>query len=157
MSDTNDPNLDPEQILGPALAEALAPAGLTAARRAALRERVMARAAGGAGLRTVRGGEAGWVATSPLTELRPLRTEDGATHRTIMFRLRPGGEFPAHSHPFEEETYVIEGEIEVGEEILRAGDYQFAAPGSFHQTIRSPKGAMLLIRFQNRAAAEKPG
>lgn len=82
-------------------------------------------------------------------ELPPAqRAQASATHRTITFRLKPGGEIPAHYHPFEEETYVLEGQIECGEEILRAGDCHFAAPGSFRETIHSQSGAVLLIRYQ---------
>jgi quercetin dioxygenase-like cupin family protein len=141
-----------EELLDDALAGAIRPVEPPAARQAALRARVLARVQpAAAGLRTVRAAEPGWIPTTPLTAVRELRAEAGASHRTVMFRLDPGGEIPAHSHRFEEETCVLDGEIEIGDEVLRAGDYQFAAPGSYHQTIRSPRGATLLIRFQTRA------
>ncbi len=156
MSDGAEDQLDMEQLLSAALAGAIAPAEMSAAQRGKLRDRVLqrARASTASGLRTVRAGDDGWMATTPLTDVRWLLTEDSATHRTFMARFKPGGEFPAHHHPFEEETYVLEGQIECGDEVLRTGDYQFAAPGSFHETIRSRDGALLLIRFQTRAGAE---
>jgi quercetin dioxygenase-like cupin family protein len=155
MSDRAESLLDMERLLSVALAGAITPANMSAAQRTNLRDRVLQHARAGAtsGLRTVRAGDDGWVATSPLTDVRWLQTEDSSTHRTFMARFKPGGEFPAHHHPFEEETYVLEGQIECGDEMLRTGDYQFAAPGSFHETIRSRDGALLLIRFQTRAGA----
>ena len=155
MTDRMDELVDMERLLSSALADAITPAEMPTAQRAALRDRVLQRARASAmtGLRTVRAGDDGWVATTPLTELRWLHMDDTATHRTFMARFKPGGEFPAHHHPFEEETYVLEGQIECGAEVLRAGDYQFAAPGSFHETIHSRGGALLLIRFQTRAEA----
>lgn len=139
-----------EHVLGLALAEGLAPVELPKGQRVRLRDRVLSRARAGTntGLRTVRASDGGWVATSALTEMRALRHETSATHHTIMFRLKASGEIPAHSHRFEEETFVLEGEIEVGQDLMRAGDYQLAVPGSSHDTIRSRDGAVLLIRYQ---------
>ena len=123
MNDGTKDLADLEQLLSMALAEAIAPVELPPALRASLRNRVLQHA------------------------------QATATHRTITFRLKPGGEIPAHYHPFEEETYVLEGQIECGEEILRAGDCHFAAPGSFHETIHSQGGAVLLIRYQTPETA----
>ena len=150
MSEINDDWQALQGLLHESLAGAIAPAELSAAERAALRTRVLQRVQT-PGLRTVRAAQPEWVAASRLTEFRTLRAEGGEPFRTIVFRRQPGGEVPAHEHRFEEETFVLEGEIEVGGEVLRAGDYQFAAPGSRHDTIRSPGGATLLVRFQTGA------
>jgi quercetin dioxygenase-like cupin family protein len=152
MSEVNDDWQSLQELLDVYLAVSIAPAELSPGERGGLRGRLMQRVqASGAGLRTVRAARPDWVPASALTEFRNLQAEEGTTFRTIVFRMQPGGEVPAHAHRFEEETFVIEGEIEVGGEVLRAGDYQFAAPGSFHETIRSPAGATLLVRFQTRA------
>jgi quercetin dioxygenase-like cupin family protein len=154
MSEINEDWRSLQDLLDESLADSIAPIELESAEHASLRMRLMQRVqAAGAGLRTVRAARPEWVPASALTEFRNLRADEADAFRTIVFRMQPGGEVPAHEHRYEEETFVVEGEIEVGGEVLRAGDYQFAAPGSHHATIRSPGGAMLLVRFQTRAGS----
>lgn len=53
------------------------------------------------------------------------------------FEVAPGGYTPRHSHPYEHEVFVLEGEGTVleGERIhpLKAGDVVFVAPHDVHQ------------------------
>ncbi|MGQ9552198.1 MAG: cupin domain-containing protein [Candidatus Bathycorpusculaceae bacterium] len=54
-----------------------------------------------------------------------------------MFEMEAGGYSPLHSHPWEHEVFILEGEgIVVGEEgekRFRAGDVVFVPPGEKHQ------------------------
>ena len=64
--------------------------------------------------------------------------EQGAENfRIIRLRIAPGGNTPLHSHPWEEEIYVLKGEGELisdsGASPLRAGDMVFAAGDERHQ------------------------
>ena len=54
-----------------------------------------------------------------------------------LFEMEPGGHSPFHSHPWEHEVFVLEGEGSVvsdeGEKKFRAGDVVFILPDEKHQ------------------------
>jgi quercetin dioxygenase-like cupin family protein len=62
---------------------------------------------------------------------------------TFLIKFDPGASYPAHSHPGDEEVYVLEGSIRFGDTVLRAGDYLYTAPGNSH-TVRSGDGCIAL-------------
>ena len=53
---------------------------------------------------------------------------------------------PAHAHLQDEESYVIEGSVELEGILCHAGDYHFAQAGSQHQAIYSQQGCLLLVK-----------
>ena len=92
------------------------------------------------------------VAWKPLVEpgvtgiaVKVLRF-DKETHRapTIMLKFDPGASYPAHNHPGGEEIFVLEGDIRLGADHLRAGDYIFTAPGNRH-AVHSEVGCVILV------------
>ena len=63
---------------------------------------------------------------------------DGAPNFAMrQFEVAPGGFTPRHSHPYEHEVFVLEGEGIVFEgdvrHALRAGDVIFVQPNEIHQ------------------------
>lgn len=67
-----------------------------------------------------------------------LGERDGTpTFAMRQFDVAPGGFTPRHSHPYEHEVFVLEGEGEVFEGAephpLRAGDVVFVKPDEIHQ------------------------
>ena len=63
---------------------------------------------------------------------------DGAPNFAMrQFAVEPGGHTPKHSHPYEHEVYVLEGNGAVMEGDLRrplkAGDFVYVAPDEVHQ------------------------
>jgi quercetin dioxygenase-like cupin family protein len=60
--------------------------------------------------------------------------------------MEPGAVLPPHEHPADEECLVLEGEIEFGEIVARAGDYHMAPEGVPHGHTRSPKGGLMFVR-----------
>ncbi len=93
---------------------------------------------------TVSGASDDWIETSPGNQVKVLRSD--AESMSILVRLAPGTTFPAHYHPVEEETYVVEGETYFGDIHLKAGDYHVAPEGSSHGEVRTETGCVLLIR-----------
>jgi quercetin dioxygenase-like cupin family protein len=65
---------------------------------------------------------------------------------SALFRLAAGTIFDPHDHPADEECYIIEGDLEVGDLRLKGGDYFFIRRGGYHGAIRTQKGALLFIR-----------
>ena len=166
--DAADARVDPEPdvALAPnlagAIAESLAAVEWPGARRAALRDRVVAaasapHAAGVApqpvrdphaavAMRVQRTDEGRWYTLLPRIALKPLRIDRDARTQTALWKLEPGARIPAHEHGGEEECLVLSGAVEYEGARYGAGDYLLALPGYRHEEIASRDGATLLIR-----------
>ncbi len=130
-----------------ALLDGIAPVAPTPNAAARMREKLFSRVQADASdqLTTVRGGDvADWLEPVPGNRVRVLRTDDETM--SMVVRLEPGTTFPAHSHPADEETYVLEGETWFGDLHLVAGDYHLAPAGTEHGEVRTETGCTLFIR-----------
>ncbi len=128
-----------------ALCEAAAAAEPAPDRAAALRARVLGRAAA-PGFVTVPASDEGWVEVLPKVRAKLLHTDGIA--QSYLVRLEPGARAPAHDHPAGEECVVLEGEVRyVGGSTLRAGDYEVAQKGAHHTELVSDTGALVFLRY----------
>ena len=59
-------------------------------------------------------------------------------------RFEAGTRFPAHNHPAGEEIFVVEGDLHVGREHLKAGDYLYTSPDVRH-AASSEGGCVFLV------------
>lgn len=64
---------------------------------------------------------------------------------TILLKFAPGATYPLHTHPGGEEIFVLEGELTVGKDHLRAGDYLYTVPDGKH-AVRSAQGCIVLLK-----------
>jgi quercetin dioxygenase-like cupin family protein len=131
-----------------ALGEALAPAELTAERRASMRRRVMASAAGVRPplTETVHTDDLPWHDVSAGVRAKLLRRDDASNLMIVLWRLEPGGIVPGHSHSKEEECLVLEGEMLVGGHRVRAGELHIAKPGAVHADLSTHTGLLVMVR-----------
>lgn len=141
---TPDAPLDPDLL--DAMLRSAAPAPLTDAVAARLRERVLAVARPDPGRDYVSvaadGGQ--WRPFLPGVEVKVLH--ESRTHRVALYRLHPGGRLPPHAHGTEEDCIVLEGEAFVDDIALRKGGFHYARAGSVHHAITTVTGALLYIR-----------
>ncbi len=85
---------------------------------------------------------------------------DGAPNFAMrMFEMQPGGHTPRHSHAFEHEVFIVEGEgvavSEDGERAFRAGDVIYVPPDETHQFRNAgsvPCRFLCLIPLQSAGA-----
>jgi len=63
---------------------------------------------------------------------------------TILLKFEPGATYPAHNHPGGEEIFVLEGDIKLGKDHLRAGDYLYTPPEGKH-AVWSENGCIVLV------------
>jgi quercetin dioxygenase-like cupin family protein len=131
-----------------ALAAAVRPAELGAEQRGRMRRRIveLAREQAPEGTHTVRAGETEWVEIAPFVEVRELHRDELAGMHTSLIRMRPGGVIPAHRHEREEQFIILEGECYIGTHRLVAGDVHIAAAGSWHETVTTESGVVVLLR-----------
>lgn len=137
------------------LAEALRPAELSAAERDRMRSRILRRvlAPPPPGTMTVRADEGTWQDYSPGVRFKVLREEPALGSMTLLIRMEPGAIVPLHAHSMEEHCYMLEGEATVGDQVIRAGDWHVALPGTEHTGFLSKTGCLILVRGEIRDRA----
>jgi quercetin dioxygenase-like cupin family protein len=66
-----------------------------------------------------------------------------------LFEMKPGGNSPLHSHPWEHEVFIVEGEgVTVGadkEKKFKTGDAVFIAPNELHQFKNNGKKTLKFL------------
>ena len=71
-----------------------------------------------------------WIPTTPGAHVMPLCGDKQVT--SMLVRFDAGASVCDHSHALDEDCLVLEGDMFLGDILLRAGDYQLAPTGSSH-------------------------
>jgi quercetin dioxygenase-like cupin family protein len=122
--------------------EAEPPVGLLAS----IEARIAGSGADLPGTFTSRGEGAAWVEMIPGLKMRLLYRNEAARRQTILVRMEPNATFPQHGHDDQdEEIYILEGDLVIGELTLKAGDFHLARANRVHPQHRSPSGCVALI------------
>jgi quercetin dioxygenase-like cupin family protein len=87
--------------------------------------------------------EEGWRRYTRDVQIKPLWDAN-----TFLLRCAPGGVLPAHEHPRFEHCVVLEGDMIVGGETYRSGDYHGVPAHVGHKAITSRTGLLMLVRYQ---------
>jgi hypothetical protein len=114
-----------------------------------LLEKIEARIAGTGveipGTVTVRAGAGEWIEVSPGLKIKIMNRIEAANRQTFMAWLQPGAEYVDHDHDQDEEIYMIEGDLIIGDLVLKAGDFHVARAGRHHPVHRTMAGCLCLI------------
>ena len=78
-------------------------------------------------------------------QVRRLFVDPPRNQMTMLVRMEAGSSYPQHIHDGPEECYVLQGDLRVGDKVLRSGDYQRAAPRSRHGIQSTENGCLLFI------------
>ncbi len=76
--------------------------------------------------------------------VRRLFTDPVRDSVTMLIRMEAGTSYPSHRHGGPEECYVVEGDLRIGDVVMRKGDYQRVEGQSVHP-VQSTKGGCLLL------------
>jgi quercetin dioxygenase-like cupin family protein len=86
--------------------------------------------------------------------------EGAPTFAMRQFEVLPGGHTPRHSHPYEHEVFVLEGQGVVYEgdqpHPLRAGDVVYVKPDEVHQFRNTGSGSLKFLCLVPNSAAQQP-
>lgn len=74
---------------------------------------------------------------------------------TILLKFDAGASYPLHDHPGGEEIFVLEGDIKLGKDELKAGDYLFTAVGNRHR-VSTKNGCVVLLKAPREVEIIKP-
>ena len=93
----------------------------------------------------VRSDEAEWKAAAvPGVSVKALRRDPATGGSTALVQFRAGARFPAHDHPAGEEVFVLQGDLQIGRDQLKAGDYLYTPPNVTH-AASSNGGCVFLV------------
>ncbi len=67
-------------------------------------------------------------------------------YNTLLVRMEPGTRYPRHRHVGVEELYLLDGDLIVEGQTMRAGDYCRAEPASIHGESRTETGCLFVLR-----------
>ena len=86
-----------------------------------------------------------WQDVAPGIACKLLAT-DAEKHRVSMLvRLAPGADYPAHRHDGVEELHMLHGELIVDDTTFRPGDYRRAEAGSVDRRVWSETGCTCVL------------
>ena len=74
-----------------------------------------------------------------------LFREQATGRMTALVRMAGGVSYPPHRHTDREEFYLLEGDLTVGGQALRSGDYCAATTGSVHGRAHSVNGCTFIL------------
>lgn len=98
------------------------------------------------GIHVLRSSPQGWRSTPyPGVSFKTLYVDRTSDMVTSLLRLEPGAKYPTHRHAAAEQCLVIEGEVSIGDLVLRAGDFEWAQSQTIHPVLESARGCLLLI------------
>lgn len=93
----------------------------------------------------VRGDGAEWrTLPTPGVAIKVLRRDTVTGASTFLLRFDAGARFPLHDHPGGEEVFVMQGDLRVGGDLLKTGDYLYTAPHDAH-AVSSERGCVLFV------------
>ena len=124
--------------------------GIESAIEHAHREGPDARPGGTVDFLTIRADQGAWEPLMEGVEKKPLYQDPSQGVETYLIRIAPGTSLPEHGHDTIEECLVLDGDVILAGQHLRAGDFQAAFPGLVHHGVRSEGGCLLYVRSEIR-------
>ncbi|HYE89804.1 MAG TPA: cupin domain-containing protein [Terriglobales bacterium] len=93
----------------------------------------------------VQASETAWKASrTPGISVKVLRSDKASGESTTLIRVDAGAKIPPHDHPGGEEIFVLEGDLTVGGDRMKAGDYLYTPPSMKH-AASSDGGCVFLV------------
>lgn len=84
----------------------------------------------------------------PGVEAKTLLLERDTGLLTVLLKMAPGAKLPDHEHVLIEQTWVLEGSLECGEGVCRAGQFVWRPAGSRHEAWAGAEGGLMIAMFQ---------
>jgi ChrR Cupin-like domain len=92
---------------------------------------------------TVHADDGAWAPLRQGVKIKPLHQVGERT--SMLARFEPGARVPDHPHGLDEECLMVQGDLFLGDLLLREGEFQFAPSGSDHGELFSDVGCVLFF------------
>jgi quercetin dioxygenase-like cupin family protein len=114
--------------------------------RTEIRERLLSRLQAESRSTIIHSTEGAWETIDVQGIILKFLLRDQATGRfTALVRMDRGIRYPPHRHTDTEELYLLEGDLAVERQVLRAGDYCAAMVGTIHGSTYSQDGCTFIL------------
>jgi anti-sigma factor ChrR (cupin superfamily) len=94
--------------------------------------------------------EPAWEDVAPGIACKLLATDTGRDRVSMLVRLAPGADYPAHRHSGVEELHLLHGELVIDDKKLSPGDYYRAQAGSVDERVWSESGCTCVLITSTR-------
>jgi anti-sigma factor ChrR (cupin superfamily) len=91
------------------------------------------------------GDEPDWQDARPGLSYKILSEDPVQNQVSLLVRLEPGADYPAHTHAGVEELHLLDGELWIDDRKLYAGDYNRAEPGTGDSRVWSETGCTCVL------------
>jgi quercetin dioxygenase-like cupin family protein len=91
-----------------------------------------------------------WKEAAPGLLYQLLSTDNRTDRVTMLVRLEPGAEYPAHVHAGLEELHLLDGELWIDDRKLYPGDYNRAEAGARDTRVWSETGCTCVLITSHR-------
>jgi len=95
---------------------------------------------------TIRAKQGSWLKINEKVSVKILRQDSETNSQTALWKLDAGATIPSHTHPVEEECYIISGSVNFDGHQLNAGDFEIFPAGLDHGEMQSVSGALIMLR-----------
>lgn len=89
--------------------------------------------------------EPGWEQVAPGIECKLLAHDIEQRRVSMLVRLAPGANYPAHTHAGVEELHLLDGELWIDHRKLYPGDYNYGPPGAMDHRVWSETGCTCVL------------
>jgi quercetin dioxygenase-like cupin family protein len=86
-----------------------------------------------------------WKEAAPGISVKLLATDTDRNRVSMLVRLAPGTDYPAHRHGGLEELHLLDGELMIDDRKLYPGDYNRAEAGSMDRRVWSETGCTCVL------------
>ena len=86
-----------------------------------------------------------WEQVAPGIECKLLAADTERHRVSMLVRLAPGANYPAHTHAGVEELHLLDGELWIDGRKLVPGDYNYGAPGAVDERVWSETGCTCVL------------
>jgi anti-sigma factor ChrR (cupin superfamily) len=91
-----------------------------------------------------------WEEVTPGFSCQLLATDTDKNRVSMLVRLAPGTDYPAHRHAGVEELHLLHGELMIDDKKLYPGDYMRAEPDSSDQRVWTETGCTCVLLTSNK-------
>lgn len=88
---------------------------------------------------------AAWDEVAPGTFCQILATDPEQRRVSMLVRLAPGADYPAHRHGGVEELYLLDGDLIIDDRMLHPGDYLRSEAGSVDHRVWTETGCTCVL------------
>ena len=93
----------------------------------------------------VRSAEGEWESAGTGMSVKRLFRDQAGERMTTVVRMEGGTHYPRHRHAGFEELYLLDGDLTVEGQVLRAGDYCAAPAGTHHGVTHTDGGCTFVL------------